>query len=456
MKLLALKLRAARESLRRAEEVKSGELGSRRQTGLATLGLTALCAGLALIFRGIGREGKLKEHVPELIALLLLAGVLYLTGVYVVQKYQLGTAALLLILAGSALFRVVLLPANPAISDDVYRYQWDGRVQRAHLNPYGVFPAMRELISLQDSQHPLTAGTMTPTVYPPLSEFVFRAVKTVAGYKKLFTLLDFGSIGVLLALLAHYRLSLHRVLMYAWNPGVVISFALSGHLDSLAIFTLLCAFLFLGRNRPKLSLVSLALSVLSKFFAVALLPVFLRKTKLTGTWIFGVVVFAAYLPFLASGMHLFTGLSHFSRDWENNDSAFRVIRMIIPSKLGAELVSAGIVLVLLAYVMLRRVPPLHAGLILTGGILLVSPNAFPWYCTWLVPYLCFFPKLSWLMMSLTSVLGYAPVVPYAVGQPFRDSPFLLAVEYLPVYVLLGYEIWRGKRFEANNCGAGVA
>ncbi len=88
-------------------------------------------------------------------------------------------------------------------------------------------------------------------------------------------------------------------------------------------------------------------------------------------------------------------------------------------------------------------------MILTGGILLVSANAFPWYFTWLIPYLCFFPKPSWLLMSLTSVLGYAPVVPYAAGQPFRDSPLLLVVEYFPVYVLIAYKIWKGKRFEAS-------
>lgn len=425
------------------------ESGSRRQTSLVTLGLSGLCAGLAVIFGRMGRVDALKEHVPELIALLLLAGVLYVVGVFLVHSYRLGATALILILAGSVVFRVVLLPADPAISDDVYRYQWDGRVQRAHLSPYEVFPAMSELASFQDLHHPLTAGITTPTVYPPLSEFVFRAVKTVSGYKKIFTLFDLGSMVVLLALLAHYRASLHRVLVYAWNPGVVISFALSGHNDSMAIFTLLCAFLFLARNRPKFSLVSLALSVLTKFFAAALLPVLLSKTKLVNAWIFGMILVLAYVPYLGAGTHLLTGLSNFSRDWENNDSAFRLLHMIVPSRQNAALVAAGAVLVLLAYVLLRRTSPLHAGLILTGGILLLSPNAFPWYFTWLVPYLCFFPKPSWLLMSLTSVLGYAPVIPYAAGQPFRDSPFLLLVEYLPVYAFLAYEIWNGMRFKAN-------
>lgn len=422
----------------------------RSRTWLVTLSLAGLGTSLAILFAWIGRQRNLKEHVPELIALLLLAGVLYLAGVYLVQRFPLGTAALLVILAGSVVFRLLLLPADPGISDDVYRYQWEGRVQRAHISPYEVFPAMPGLAPLQDKQHPLTAGTTTPTVYPPLSELVFREVRTVRGYKNVFILFDLGSVAMLLGLLRHYRASLHRVLAYAWNPGVMISFALSGHHDSLAIFTLLCALWFVSRNRAVLSLIFLALSVLSKFFAIALLPVFLQRTKLWRVGSFAAVLVIAYLPFLRSGSHFLTGLSNFSRDWENNDSLFRLIRSLVSSKQNAELVTGGLLLALLVYVMLWRKSPLKAGLILTGGILLASPNAFPWYFTWLVPYLCFFPKPSWLLMSLTSVLGYAPVVPYAAGQPYRDSPLLLALEYLPVGALLAYEIWTSKRFPRSQ------
>jgi hypothetical protein len=44
-------------------------------------------------------------------------------------------------------------------------------------------------------------------------------------------------------------------------------------------------------------------------------------------------------------------------------------------------------------------------------------------------------------MTATCVLGYAPVIPYAAGQPYGDSPLILALEYVPVYLWLGYEAW---------------
>jgi hypothetical protein len=103
---------------------------------IVTLGLAVLAAGLTSICNWVARQQDLDARMPEFIGLLLLAGILYVTGVFWVERFRLGPAALLIILAGAVLFRVTLLPARSTPSDDVYRYQWDGRAQRAHLNPY--------------------------------------------------------------------------------------------------------------------------------------------------------------------------------------------------------------------------------------------------------------------------------------------------------------------------------
>src|SRR5258707_4226692 len=133
-------------------------LETRWPRGIVTLGLTALAGGLTAIFRWVARQQDLDAHMPEFIGLLLLAGVLYVIGVFWVERFRLGAAALLIILAGAVVFRVTLLPARSTPSDDVYRYQWDGRVQRAHLNPYVVFPNSPELAWLQNPEHPVPPG----------------------------------------------------------------------------------------------------------------------------------------------------------------------------------------------------------------------------------------------------------------------------------------------------------
>jgi alpha-1,6-mannosyltransferase len=416
--------------------------------GVATLALGALAAGLTAIYFWVEQQSDdLDSHMPEFIGLLLLAGILYVIAVFLVERFRLGRAAMIVILSSTVVFRLVLLPGTPSLSDDVYRYQWDGRVQRAHLNPYVVFPSSPELASLLNPDNPEPPGVDTPTIYPPLSEFAYRMIETVPGYKRVSTILDLGCVGVLMLLLAVMNLALHRVLAYAWNPAVLISFAMSGHFDPLAIITFLMALFFLVRNRPKLSIAALALAFLSKLFPVLLLPAFLKRVGLAYAGIFAMLVFTFYLPFLGAGLHLFDGARNYGRDWSNNASFFQLLQFVTRSRAPAEFLAGLMVLAAIGYLAKRRAGLLWSSLILTGGVLLVSPTAYPWYFTWSIPFLCVYPSGAWLLMSVTTVLGYTPPIAYGAG----NSLLMLSLEYGPVYLWLAYYCWaaRGKRRSAG-------
>ena len=413
--------------------------------GCVTLGLAALAAGLTAIFRWVARQPDLDAHMPEFIGLLLLAGILYVIGVFCVEWFRLGATALLIVLASAVLFRVTLQPFRLTPSDDVYRYQWDGRAQRAHLNPYVAFPNSPDLDRLQNPDHPEPPGEETPTIYPPLSELAFRFIETVPGYKLVSTTLDLASAVVLMLLLAAMKQPLHRVLAYAWNPAVLISFAMSGHFDSLAIVTFLVALFFLVTNRSALSMGALALSFLSKFFPVLLLLTFLKRVRLAHVGFFAFLVFAFYLPFLGAGLHLLDGARNYARDWVNNASLFHLLRFVTGSRAGAELVAGLIVLATIGYLAKRRAAPLWSSLVLTGGVLLLSPTAYPWYFTWSIPFLCFYPSAAWLLMSVTSVLAYTPAIAYGAGEPLKNSLLMLSLEYGPVYLWLAYYCWAARK-----------
>jgi alpha-1,6-mannosyltransferase len=405
---------------------------------LSALLLLPLAGVMAAIFRA-SAQGAANSHITEFIGFFLLMGVLYIGAVYLVDRFRPGALALTIIIGGGIAFRLILLPAAPALSGDVYRYQWEGRVQRRGLNPYTVFPAAPGVEGLEDPRHPLDTGRTTSTLYPPLSEWSFAWVKSIPAYKLLYTACDLASLAVLLLLLYLLKQPLAYAVVYAWNPTVIVSFALSGHHDSLAILMLLLAYAFLFLRRPALSVVSLTLAFLSKFFALVLLPVFLRRTRAAYAAVFAVVVAVAYLPYLGAGRRLFNGLGDYARGWEGNDSLFRLIRWAGNSKPQAYLVAGMLVLGLMLYALRRRMEPIPAGLFLVTGVLLLSSNAFPWYFTWIVPFLCFYRSVPLLLMSVTCVLGYAPVIAYAAGQPYRDSPLTLALEYVPVLFWLAAE-----------------
>jgi alpha-1,6-mannosyltransferase len=404
-----------------------------------------LTAALALggAFYAAARCQPLKNHVPEFIALMLVAGVLYLASVYVVFKYQSGRSALFVILGATVIFRLFFLQLSPTLSEDVYRYQWEGRIVRAHLNPYTVYPAMPALNWAQNPQHPIETGKNTPTLYPPVSEITFSWVRTVAGYKRLFTALDLATVALLLFILSAADRPLQHVLVYAWNPAVLIAFSLSGHNDSLAILTLLVAvfFLIIGGRRV-LSIGFLALSALSKLFPVLLLPAFLSRARWAYAGIFGSLILLGYLPFLGAGGRLFSGLSNFTAEWQGNDSLFRLLLSAGNSVRQAQLVAGILLLLLIAYVLKVRMDIFRAGLTILAGLLFLSSNAFPWYFTWIVPFLCFCPSPGLLLLTVTCVLGYSPVIAFVAGGAFSNSALMQILEYLPVFALLGYEVAR--------------
>ncbi len=398
-----------------------------------TLGIAVLGCGLVADFLAIGAEPRLNQHVPELITWLLAAGILYLAGVYLVEHVPLGGVALAVILASGVIARVALCLAPVALTQDIYRYQWDGRVERAGINPYTVYPAMKRLARFQTAAHPITTGRFVPTLYPPFSEWLFAHLRTVQAFKWTFTGLDLATLAVILLLLRAMKQPLHRSLIYAWNPAVIISFALSGHHDALAVFTLAVSFYFSTIGQQTVAIIFLALSFLSKLFAAILLPVYLRGKRWAYAVLFAAVAALGYYPFRRAGVDLIRGFSDYARGWEGNDSLFRLLRWAGNSKPQAELIAVTLALGLVGFTLRERLKPARACLVILSGLLFLSPNAFPWYFTWFAPFLCLEPSLPLLLMSVTCALGYSPVVAYAAGQAYRNSPLMLMLEYAPVY-----------------------
>ena len=81
------------------------------------------------------------------------------------------------IFAFAILFRLTLLSATPGLSDDIYRYIWDGRVQLAGINPYQHAPDSPALATLRDAvYYPAINHKQIRTIYPPVAQLFFAAV----------------------------------------------------------------------------------------------------------------------------------------------------------------------------------------------------------------------------------------------------------------------------------------
>ncbi len=403
------------------------------------LGLLALL--LESVFLVLRQFHPFDENLVESVATLLAAGVVYCVAAWLALRLtQSSPATTAVILLAALAFRLTLFALPPSLSPDLYRYQWDGQLQLAGQNPYLVAP--------EASQHLPGAGWTAG--YGPLAELLFYLAARLDGptaFKLLSLLFDLGSLLVLLALLRAQKLPSERVLLYAWCPLVVVEFAGSGHNDSLVVFALLLANLAIIRGWQAMSIASLAAATLVKWFPALALPVFLRRAGWWRLAWFVAVCALGALPYSAAGWHFFSALLLYAQKVRNNASLFA----LFSAASGSDGVASGIAGVILAGLALRlawmRAEPLRACYLLMAALLLLSPSVHPWYLTWLVPFLCFFPNPAFLLWTVTVFLSYHVLIDYNVLGLWHYNARLVWLEYLPVYVLLlwGWMSSRGNK-----------
>src|SRR5437763_13869121 len=210
--------------------------------------------------------------------LVLIESALFIASCWVTLRAQAKRSTLFIVIIFAGLFRLSLLFAPPYLSDDIYRYIWDGRVQAAGINPYRYIPAAPELANLRDDKiYPLiNRRDYARTIYPPLADTIFflttRISESVTWMKATMILFEGLAIWALVQLLGSFGLPRQRILLYAWHPLAVWEFAGSGHVDAIAIAFISLALLARHRNAEGTTGFALASATLVKLFPVALLP----------------------------------------------------------------------------------------------------------------------------------------------------------------------------------------
>ena len=157
--------------------------GHRDDLRLGLLGgciVALILAGLLLHRPGADNVGSVLL-VDLFVAVTGVAALAFLLAVALVLRRGNGRSSLLLVLAVAAAMRVGPLLAPPFLSSDLYRYVWDGRVQRAGINPYRFIPADPALVPLRDRAiYPhVNRRDYAPTIYPPAAQLLFRAIAAV-------------------------------------------------------------------------------------------------------------------------------------------------------------------------------------------------------------------------------------------------------------------------------------
>lgn len=377
------------------------------------------------------------------------------------------------VLAVAVLLRLLALPLTPSLSDDVYRYLWDGRVAASGANPYLLAPDDESLAGLRDELWRKTAHRDVATVYPPLALGMFAGATTLPrplfAYKLALAGVDLAGCALLL-LLARRRGNAWMALAYVWNPLLVVEGAGMGHVDVLGASLVIGCVWLLSAGRNAAAGAAAALAVLAKLVPLAVLPLWWRRVAGRRRR-FAAGAVSLLLP-ATVGMLPWTrgvppGLVEYALRWEYNGPLYEPLWRLI-GWLRLDLAASGIVHLVRAVFggdveatpwstlysyayprFLARVALLAAGAVLWlrlwrrrpgpvraafgafAIVLLIGPTFYPWYLIWILPWAALTGARAVLALSATLPLAYLPAL---TGMPY--FPWVYGAVWLPPLILL--------------------
>ena len=395
------------------------------------------------------------------------------------------------ILTGLAiLFRLIFLFAIPNLSQDFYRFIWDGRMLLNGLNPYLYLPEtfinqqefpVHQAAELYAGMGELNGSNYTN--YPPLNQLSFFiaslfASKSILGavivLRTQIILADIGIIYFGRKILEKINLPIHYIFLYALNPFVIIELTGNLHFESVMLFFLIWSIYLLLNDRLILAGILFACSISVKLIPLLFLPLFLqwftkrsldsarddknmsvraesRTNKLLKLSLFYLIIIGTtilfFLPFYSSELlnNYMNSVGLWFRNFEFNASFYYLFREIGYLFRGYnEIATIGKIIPLLTILFLgwitffrKNTHPKELITALLFGLsfyYFTTTTMHPWYLATLI-LLSVFTKYRFpIVWSFVIILSYQA---YA-NLPWKENLWFVGLEYGIVY---GYLIW---------------
>ena len=412
--------------------------------GVALLALTAV----ALLYLVPWDKAEGLDSLRPVVTGLVGAAVgVYFLAVRLVLRRTQSRHAVWVVLIVAVGMRLPMVFAPPILSSDIYRYVWDGRVQAAGINPYLYVPADPALAPLREAAvYPhINRPDYAHTIYPPAAQAVFAAVgrlsQTVLAEKLAIAGFEILAIFCAIRLLALARLPAERVLIYAWNPLAVWSFAMDGHVDAVGIGLLAGALLLRCRGRDGLAGVVFGAAALVKFMPLAVAPALWRRGR---GWRFaggaGVAIGVLYACYSGVGWQVLGFLPGYGTE-EGLDNGSGIwllagLQTIAPLPAYASKIYGAVVLLVLGalalWAMTRpdstnvRSVCGRTALLAACATAAIGPH-YAWYYAWLALPAVVSPSKTVLWLSAAPVLLFV--------SPFEGSFLWPSLVYGPAILL---------------------
>lgn len=397
-----------------------------------------------------------------------------------------------LLVVASILLRLVFLFAIPNLSQDFYRFIWDGQMIISGFNPYlttpdfqmemGIISNFPNQLELYNGMGQLSASHFTN--YPPINQLCFvianlfpgkSIISSVVGLRLIIIAADIGTLYFGKKLLEALKLSSSRIWWYMLNPFIIIELTGNLHFESVMIFFLIWSLYLLHSGKWKLAAIIFACSISVKLIPLLFLPIFywwFSPKENRNKWIperstllkligFYLIVLATtvllFIPFFS--MEFINNYAEtvglWFNDFEFNASIYYIVREIGYFITGyneiaiiGKILPAISLVIILWFSLLRKNTTLHK---LTTSIVIVftcylflSTTVHPWYLGTLVA-LCIFTNYRFpLVWSFAIILSYLAYLSIGTADK-SENLWIIGLEYAIVFSAFIWEVILRKK-----------
>ncbi|NCO63444.1 MAG: mannosyltransferase [Flavobacteriales bacterium] len=435
---------------------------------------TTLLFGLITILFYLSFAYDLNRH--DYIKLMSLYTALFILFYKLIQLYKQNFTLLVVLAFG---FRFLFLFAIPNLSQDFYRFIWDGRMIIQGFNPYLYTPEsfilkasypIFQAQELYDGMGVLNGSHFTN--YPPLNQLCFIIAGLFAGksilgsaimLRLIIIIADFGTLYFGKKLLEKLNIPVNHIFWYLLNPFIIIELTGNLHFEGVMIFFLVWSLYLLNEGKWKFAAVIFACSVSVKLIPLMFLPVLFQKLawkKSIGFYsIVGLLTISTFIPFIHKDF--IVNYTETIRLWfqrfEFNASLYYVARAIGYSFRGYNeiaIIGKFIPLLVIAFVMTMAffrknktmIELISAFLLVLTFYYFTATTVHPWYIASLL-FLSIFTKyrfpLVWSFIGILSYLAYA-------NSNNTENLWMIALEYIIVYAVFIWEVFLNKKKLFHN------
>lgn len=389
------------------------------------------------------------------------------------KKIDLNGCLKQVILAAVLLYGALLF-FTPQLSDDAYRFIWDGIQTGNGINPFLQTPAQyatkHNLSVIQTELFPLLNSPNYYTVYPPVAHYIYAICGILNAQNISINILLIRIIYAtfyigLVIPLYHYakmkKLDLRYIIVLIFNPIVLIEGFVNLHIEWVMLFFMICSLYFIENKKYLLSSVLFGLAISTKLHIAIALPfvALLAKPKNTFTYltISTATVCILFSPFinLTTISNFWQSFTLFIDTFEFNASLFYLVKSIGYNLVGYDIIrtagpilniSSGLgILVLYIKSYQNKIEPLRASTYAFTIFYLLASIVHPWYI--IVPF--FFGLLSnvkypiiWLLLGWISYHAYTP-------SQFNENYVLVLTEYILLFGVIIHE-FRSRNLRKIN------